>query len=244
MLWYKAWHESQTRFLLSAITISGFCVLFVWYHNETHASLAPEFSTYRGYIWRVIYKGYIRQLFVLLTLLLGVGGLLRERAHRTAGFTLSLPISRRRLVITRGVVGLLEVAIISLLPALLVPTLSLLTRETYPFSQALQFSLLWMVCGSAFFSIAFVSSVVLGGEFTAPVVSIVFVLLYSLLVNLPIVEQYVPDLHDLMSGVDMPYFRADISILTGLPWLTMTVISLLVFCLIMLASQITQHQDF
>jgi hypothetical protein len=218
--------------------------MFVWYRQMARASIAPEFAAYSGYIWRVIYKGYIRELFVLLTLLLGVGGLLRERAHLTAGFTLSLPISRRRLVIVRGVMGIFEVAIISLLPAVLVPTFSWLAGESYPFSQALQFSLLWTACGSFFFAIGFFSSVIFGGEFTAPVVSIGLMLLYSLAVNLPTVERYIPDLHDIMSGVDMPYFRADLWFLTALPWLTMAVISLLVGCLILLASEITQRLDF
>ena len=244
MLWYKAWRESRSRFLLSALTVGGLCTLFVWYHEAARLSIAPEFTTYRGYIWRLIYKGYVREIYVLLTMLLGVGGLLRERAHGTAGFTLSLPNSRRRLVIVRGVVGLFEVAIISLLPAVLVPLLSRLVGESYPFLQALQFSLLWTVCGSFFFAMGFVSSVILGGEFTAPVVSIGAMLLYSLAVNLPMVERYIPDLHDVMSGVDMPYFRPDLWLLTALPWPTMAVISLFVCCLFLLASEITQRQDF
>jgi ABC-2 type transport system permease protein len=94
MLWYKGWRESRTRFLLSAVTIAGLCVLFVLIQSDSRASIDSEPLTYVGYIWRTIYKGYLRELFILLVLLLGAGGLLRERAYGTAGYTLALPISR------------------------------------------------------------------------------------------------------------------------------------------------------
>ena len=243
MLWYKAWRESRTRFLLSALTVGGLSILFVWYYSRAGAILEPEFPTFVGYIWRTIYKGYVRELFVLLALLLGVGGLLRERAHGTSGFTSALPVSRRRLVVVRGMVGILEVAAISSLPAVIISTVTWLTRDSYPLSQALQFSLLWTVCGSAFLAVGLLASVIFGGEFTAPVVSIELLLVYSLVVNLPMIERYVPDIHDVMSGVDMPYFSADASLLTGLPWTTLIVISLFVSGSIALASEITQRQD-
>lgn len=244
MLWYKAWRESQTRFLLSVLTIGGLSILLVWYENGARKNMAPEFSTYIGYVWQSVYKGYVRELFVLLTLLLGAGGLLRERVHGTAGFTLALPCSRRRLVVVRSLVGVLQVAVIALIPALLIPTVSWITPERYPFSQALQFSLLWTVCGSAFLAVGLLSSVVFGGEFTAPVVSVVITLLYSLAVELPVIDRYLPNIHDVMSGVDMPYFRADVLLLTRLPWVMMLMITLFVCCLITLASEITRRQDF
>src|SRR2546429_4472573 len=142
MLWYKAWRESQTRFLLSVVTIAGLCAAFVVFHVVFHsqgAGISDRPLTYMEYIWRIVYKGYLRELFVMLALLLGIGGLLRERDHGTAGFTLALPVSRLYVAAARAAVGLLEVAALSLVPALVIPALSPLVGQFYPWPQAFEF---------------------------------------------------------------------------------------------------------
>ena len=53
------------------------------------------------------------------------------------------------------------------------------------------------------------------------------------------------DIHDIMSGIGMPYFQANGAVLVGpLPWMALAVIVLIVFCLFGLAGRITEHQDF
>ena len=44
MLLYKAWRESRTRFLLSALALAGMCGLFVYFHNEGHPGTVIEMS--------------------------------------------------------------------------------------------------------------------------------------------------------------------------------------------------------
>ncbi|MBV9035208.1 MAG: ABC transporter permease [Acidobacteriaceae bacterium] len=244
MLWYKAWRESQARFLLSAGTIAGLCVAFVVFHREG-APVADHAQTYAEYIWRIVYKGYLRELFVLLALLLGVGGLLRERDYGTAPFTLALPVSRWHLLAVRAAVGIVEVTILSLLPAVILPALSPLMGEVYPWSQAWQFGLLWSIGGAFLFSMGFLASIFFAGEYTAAVVAVLAMLSYSVAVELPVVERYVPDVHDLMSGVGMPYFRLDTYHLVGpLPWTTLGGLLLLVGSSFALAGRLTQRQDF
>ncbi len=245
MLFYKAWRESQTRFLLSALTVAGFCACLVWYQAEAHASLNQEVLSYNIYIWGIVYNGYLRELFILLILLLGFGGLLRERAYRTAGFTLGLPVSRRQLVASRAAAGFLEVAALSFLPALVIPAASRLMHQSYSLSEALQFALLWTVCGAFFFSLAFLPSVLFGGEYTAPVISILGLLVYSVFVDFPGVERYVPDVHDIMSGKGMPYFSLRLAQFTGpLPWTTLGGLLLFTMGVIALCVPITARQDF
>src|SRR5262249_35519736 len=157
----------------------GLCALFVLIQSDARASVDGEPLTYVAYIWRIMYKGYLRELFVLLVLLLGVGGLLRERAYGTVGYTLTLPISRWRIVVARAVAGSLEVVVLSLLPAIVIPVLSPVVHQSYPWTQALQFSLLWSVAGTLIFAMGFLSSVVFGGEYSAPVVAFVVLLAYS-----------------------------------------------------------------
>jgi ABC-2 type transport system permease protein len=184
-------------------------------------------------------------LFLLLSLLLGVGGLLRERDFGTAGFTLALPVSRLRLVWVRAALGLVEVVALSLLPALLLPALSLLTGQWYPWSQALQFAALWAVGGALMFMVGFLASSLFGGEYTAPVVGLLTWFVYSVVVDLPYFERHSLDVNDIMSGAGMRYFQPSGALLVGpLPWNALGVILSIVLGLAALASQVTRHQDF
>ena len=244
MLFYKAWRESETRFLLSALTIVGLCGAFVFFHNEG-AGLSDRPLNYVEFIWHIVYKGYLRQLFMVLVLILGVGGLQRERDIGTAGFTLALPVSRLRLVFARALVGLLQVVCLSCLPALVIPASSPLAGQSYPLAQAWQFSILWSVGGIFSYVLGFLASTIFRGEYTAPVAAFLGLLLYSALADLPIAESYSLDIHDIMSGIGMPYFRAHDSLLIGpLPWVTLATFMCVALFLIALSGRITQTQDF
>jgi hypothetical protein len=244
MLGYKAWLESKARFLVSACTIAALCIGFVLLNNHG-AVFADRSKSYIEYIWRIVYKGYLRELFAILALLLGVGGLKRERHYGTAGFTLALPVSRFCLVSVRALVGLSETALLAFLPALIVPALSPFVGQTYPWSQASQFGLLWAAGGAFLFTIGFFSSIVLGSEYTAAVIAIIAMLCYSVVADLPFVERHFIDIHDLMSGTGMYYFQARTYLLIGpLPWLAMSVVVFVVLSSIALAGCITRGQDF
>lgn len=244
MLWYKAWLESRARFLLSAGALTALCMGFAIFHRNC-AYTAECAHSHVEYIWRIVYKGFVRELFVLLAILLGVGGLLRERDYGTATFTLSLPASRWRLVAVRATLGLLEVVALSWIPALLIPLASSLVGEAYPWSQAWQFALLWSVCGAFLFAFGFLASTFFAGEYTAPVVAIAAMLGYSLLAGLPQVERIIPDVHDLMSGADTDYFDPKLHLLTGpLPWALLGVIGIATCCAVSFAGKYTDRQDF
>jgi ABC-type transport system involved in multi-copper enzyme maturation permease subunit len=244
MLWYKAWRESRTRFLVSAVTIAGLSAGFVVCHRAA-AEISDRPLTYMEYIWRIVYKGYLRELYVLLALLLGVGGLLRERGFGTAGFTLTLPVSRLRIVSARAAVGLAQVAVLSLLPAFAIPALSPFVGEIYPWPQALQFALLWAAGGALVFMIGFLASSLFGGEYTAPVVALLGLLSYSLIADLPFFERYSLDIHDIMSGAGMSWFQSNGSVITGpLPWGPLAIIMLIAFSAVTLAGRITHNYDF
>ena len=135
MLWYKSWLESRTRFIVTAAMIIGFCGFVVFFSHATAGQ-------YSARIYDVIYAGQAKGVFALLTMFLGLGGLLRERAHRTAVFTLALPVSRSRVLGTQVGVGVLQLAALSLLPAVLLPLFSLVHRQSYPVTLALHFSVL------------------------------------------------------------------------------------------------------
>ena len=141
MLGYKAWRESRTRFAITAATLVGFCLFAVLFRKQNQASgglVIPVLrsSVFSERVYDLVYDGTAKGMFAILTIFLGLGGLLRERRNRTAIFTLSLPVSRFRLIRTRMIVGLSEMAALSLLPAVLIPSLSKFVHESYPLAEA------------------------------------------------------------------------------------------------------------
>ncbi|MBV8895807.1 MAG: hypothetical protein JO051_04795 [Acidobacteriaceae bacterium] len=200
MLLFKAWLESRTRFALSAIAIVGLIALFVLMNRDARADVAEHNVTYSQYLWSAIYKGYLRDIFVVVVLLLGMGGLGRERAYGTSGFTLTLPVSRWQLTATRAAVGLAESIVIAFLPAILLPLLSPLVHEIYPWSQSLHFAVLWTFGGSFVFTMGFLASALFTGEYSAPMAAVALLFAYSIITDLPRVERYVIDIHDFMKG--------------------------------------------
>ncbi len=245
MLWYKAWRESQGTFLLSAAAISLFCAAFALLRKEAAGGISDEPLPYAVYIWKAVYRGYLREVFVVLVLLLGMGGLMRERDSGTAGFTIALPVSRLRLVVVRAATGLLEVIGLALLPAVLIPGLSAVAGESYPYAQAWQFALLWAVGGAFIFMIGFLSSCIFTGPYTPPVAGVLALLAYSFLSDMPIMERYSLDVHDIMSGTGRPWFELSTGQLIGpFPWTPALVFVLIASALAGVACRITQQQDF
>jgi hypothetical protein len=245
MLWFKAWRESRARFILSALALAGLSACFVFLHSDVGRGISEEPMTYPVYIWKITYKGYLRELFMILTVVMGLGGLTRERDHRTAGFTLALPASRWRFLAVRAAMGLLEVCALAAIPATVIPALSPLVDRAYPWLQAWEFALLWAAGGAVVFAIGFVASVLFGGEFSAPVVALCGFIAYSMIADLAVVERYLTNIHDLMSGADMPWFTRSSATITGpLPWMTFAAILLVVTGSFAISGRITQRQDF
>src|SRR5579863_7469992 len=132
MLLYKAWRESQIRFLAGAAILTLWCLVVV----------PTARQPYSEYIYSSIFDGLGKSLFELLVMFLGLGGLRRERAHHTVTFTLALPVSRSQVVGAQIVVGLVELAALAILPELLIQPLSGLVHHSYPMAYGLRFALL------------------------------------------------------------------------------------------------------
>lgn len=245
MLWYKTWLETRTRFLIGAITLAwvGFMIVMTHHGNRMHAD--PPMS-YVQYIWKAVHHGYVHDLFTILVIVLGGGGLLQEQAHGTAGFTLALPVSRARLIWMRVAVGFAEVIFLALVPALVIPAISPLMGEHYPLNQALQFSLLWSAGGTIIFGAAVFLSTVLASEYSSWIVCFLCMMGYGGLVNYTVLQKFpLLDLFKLTSGSRMQYFDSTRYLLTGpLPWVPMMVIGAIAASLIFAANRLTQKQEY
>lgn len=179
MLWYKSWLETRWRFLIGLVLLmcsAAFAVVTypavlerlplaasvdiggaVGQQIREVVELARE---YRGYIWWQWFRQTLRETWTVFAVLLGSGGLLSQSAGGAALFTLSLPVSRRRLLGVRAATGLAELFVLALVPALMIPALSPVIGQSYSVADALVHAICLFVAGAAFFSLAFLLSTV------------------------------------------------------------------------------------
>jgi hypothetical protein len=180
MLWYTSWLETRWRFLIGLVLLmcSAAGVVLAYPLVASLVPLAPtnlggelgrriRESTelareYRGYVWSHWFRQNLGQMGTLFAVLLGTAGLLSRPSGGAALFTLSMPVSRRRLLGVRAAAGLAELAVLAFAPSLLIPLLSPMVRETYGTGNTLIHSACAFITISVFFSLAFLLSTVFG----------------------------------------------------------------------------------
>ena len=168
MLWYKYWLESRLRFLLSLAGLVLFAAFFVWITNRYSVRPAPV----REYHMQLfIAHQYLVGLWMLSIVLLGMGGLLRERATGLSQFTLALPADRRRLVSVRFAIYISEAIALALAPWIALVLITHFMGQQWPFREALFFDSLLIGGGLAFVGLTTLISSLVEGEYTAPVVA-------------------------------------------------------------------------
>lgn len=175
MLWYRWWLQTRWRFVigLAVLLCSAASIVIVWPRIVELMPLASKMQMggelgrklkeaaevsreYRGYIWAQWFQQNGAQLGTLFAVLLGTGGVFSQRAG--ALFTLSLPVSRERLLGTRIVIGLGELLALALVPSIFILLLSPTVGKTYDVREALVHSLCLFVVASVFYSLAFLLS--------------------------------------------------------------------------------------
>ncbi len=198
----KAWLETRARFLVAAAVLAIHGVSTVLRAPATMAGWEAlhrgETMSYALYIWLSLSHGFLQFLWVVSAVILGLGGLMRERAAGTSGFTLALPVSRPAHVAARALVGTTEAAVLGFVPGLLVVVLSPLAGLSYPLSQALLFGTLLVSAGMVFYALGFFLSHLLHGEYAPPGVALALVAVFYVLTKLPRFERL--NVFDAMDG--------------------------------------------
>ena len=178
MLWYKAWLETRWRFLIGlAVLLALACGVVFEYPSiaRLNASVsaidapgnlgrlireaAETQHTYRGFIWFQWYRQNLVQMWTILAVLLGSGGLLASSSGGSL-FALSMPASRTRIAGVRAATALMELLALALIPSLLIPLLSPAIGQHYGLGDAAVHSVSLFLAGSVFFSLAFLLSAV------------------------------------------------------------------------------------
>ena len=221
MLWYKSWLETRWRFLigLGLLMCSAAGIVLTYPKVMKLMPLVPMLDVggeigrriresaelareYRGYVWSQAFRQNLAQTGTLFAVLLGTGGLLSGGA---ALFTLSLPVSRPRVLGIRAAAGLAELLVLMVVPSLLIPLLSPAIGETYSVTNALVHGVCLFIAGATFFSLALLLSTVFNDVWRPLLIALVVAIVLALC------EQAFPDLSRygifrVMSAED--YFRA------------------------------------
>lgn len=177
MLWYKAWLETRSRFLTCLATLTTFCAVFV---GHAQGMIHPEWkSDYNRLLF--VAQQFIVIMWILAVVLLGMGGIVREKAVGTSSLTLSLPVSRARLLGIRVGMGVLEAIFLAVAPWTTIFLVSSLARMPISITQVGFYVLLLIGGGLAYFAMAIMVSSLVEGEYTAPAVAFGLVLLSAII---------------------------------------------------------------
>jgi ABC-2 type transport system permease protein len=238
MLWYKTWLETRSRFLISLLGAVALCSFMV-YHDDRDA--LPY--TTLAYYYNVLQGGHalLCMMWVLAVTLLGMGGLLREKAIGTAPFTLALPVSRARLMAVRISVVLGEAMALAIVPWIAMFLIGSLAGKTHSIQQALFHVVLLAGGGMVFLGTALLASSLVEGEYTAPVVTFGAVLGICVVLSSSSLHVYSP--MEFILGLE--YLDRHTRMLTGpIPWMHIGLNVLLGVLLVALSAKSVQARDF
>jgi ABC-2 type transport system permease protein len=251
MLWYKSWRETRWRFLIGLAVLMCSAAAMVFTYPKVRELLplaapvdvggelgrrireAMELSReYRGYVWSQGFGQNLSQMGTLFAVLLGTGGLVSGGA---ALFTLSLPVSRRRLLGTRAAAGLGEWLVLAFVPALLIPLLSPAIGESYSVTAALVHGACLFVAGAVFFSLAILLSTVFADVWRPLMIALLVAVVLAGLEAFFDVSRF--GVYSVMSG--STYFRTG-----ALPWAGLFVSAAASAAMLYAASSNIAHRDF
>lgn len=253
-LWYKAWLETRTRFL-SLLAFLTLLTVFTILEYPTVAALMPVARSiggsgslgrflreavelerdYRGYIWLQVFRQNFAQGVTLCAAVLGSGGLLHQRGGG-ALFTMSLPVSRARVVTVRAVTGLLELGTLAIGASLLIPILSPAVGQSYRLADAFVHGACVFGGAAVFYGVACWLSTVFADTWR-PLLFTCGVALVLACVEFVLRETGASGLYGVMTG--QRFFQ------TGhIPWLGLMVCASLATVTLWFAARSLEQQDF
>jgi hypothetical protein len=254
MLWYKSWLETRSRFLIGLVLLMGSAIGMVYTYPQV-VKLMPLVPTvrlegevgrrimemaelsreYRGFVWAQWYRQNLPQIWTIFAVLLATGGPFAQGSKGSL-FTLALPASRNRVVGIRAATGLVELFVITLVPALLVSVLSPAIGQSYSVADAVVHAVCLFVAGAAFYCLTFLLSTVFNDIWRPLLISLGVAIVIGLCEQVPVdLARY--GIFHVMSGE--VYFRTG-----GLPWVGLLATATLSAAMLYGAAAITARRDF
>jgi ABC-2 type transport system permease protein len=238
MLWYKAWLETRSRFIIAIVGCTALCSMWIVEFSKQTASSREVTGLF--YLLHGIHE-VLAFVWILSVILLMMGGLVQEHAVGTSSFTLSLPVSRFHLMSVRIVMGLVQAFVLMVVPWLAMLYVSGSVGKTYPISQmCFHLFLLWSG-GVVFLALAVLVSSIVEGQYTAPVVSIGMAVLLANALKAERLTPYSP--WTFMVGSE--YFQRRTGLLSGqVPLLHAAAFFAVAILLLFLSIRVIQQRDF
>lgn len=240
MLWYKAWRETQGRFFVCfALMMLPSYNFLLWKALVLAGEIDGPVVYYKTLYTHATGAAFI---WVFAAMLLGWGGLLRERQVGSSSFTLTLPVSRVRLIAVRVGTGLLQTIALAVTPWIVNIAISVFRRTPFSLHQAACCILFLAGGGMVWFAAALLVSSLVENEYTAAAVT------YALVVLSFVVSDKVDQLKELnpislVTGLD--YVDKQTYLFSGdLPWVTILGSLSVAILMVVAAMAITQRRDF
>ena len=198
MLWRKSWLETR----LLVLVFTGTALLFVvlsplgtqWVSSlqegaptwsEDSRRLLPLLGSYQGNVWLYWFKLAFPVIWSLYAVAQGMMLVVASCPWMAGGsgaaglFTFSLPVSRRRVLLTHAALVGVELLLLALAPSLMFPIVSHLTGGDVSFGSTVVYALLLSLGGMVFPALSFLLMVVSNNQWKVvwignPVVFIFF----------------------------------------------------------------------
>lgn len=234
MLWYKAWLETRSRFLIALVGCVVLCsrLVVIFLRNGSPNQL--------GQVLQAAHES-LAVVWLLAVTLIMMGGLLREKAVGSSSFTLSLPVSRLRLMSVRICMGLMEAIVLAILPWIAILLTAKVAGKMHFISQASFHVLLLLGGGVLFLAVSFLISSFVEGEYTAPIVSFGAIIMLAYALSGDNFRPYSP--WAFMLGSE--YFRWRTAQMVGpVPWLHAGVFVAIAALLTIISIKVVQRRDF
>ena len=254
MLWQNAFLDTRWRFLVGLVllTVSAMFVALGYPNIAEVAKAAPDAPTggplareiaealalsrtYDGYVWSQWFRQNGAQLGSFFAVIIGTGGLLSQSSAARL-FTLSLPVSRERLLGARATAGLTQVLTLSVVPALAITLVSPLVDQQFPLLDTLAYALCVFAGCALFFSLAFLFSSLFANVWAPAVLALCagpVLRIFDQLAGVPNTFSLLAMMHG------EPYFRGE-----GLPWSMLLASAILSAALIYAGVRLIARRDF
>jgi len=169
MLWYQAWLETRSRFVIGLLVLIVLAVgtvcdyLAVVKLMPLAGALPPDTTgrlravielqrTFHGYVWVQWFRQTFANAGAIVAVLLGSGTVFTRGSDGAALFTLSLPVLRADVLRVRWIVGLAEWLAASIVPALTVALVAPAIGQQYAIGPAVLYGVSAFVAGTVLYS--------------------------------------------------------------------------------------------
>jgi hypothetical protein len=230
MLWHKAWRDTRWRFAIGLVLLLGTALVNVLAYPAVPGILSAALQasqngpdaadlaaavqlgrTFRGYVWIQFVHENLLFLWTACAILLGAGRPFWQR--NGAIFTLTLPVSRRRLIAVSVATELLELSGLALIPMLSIVRLAPFVGETYAPGDAVVHGLHVFAGGIVFYGLARLLATVLDDRGSPFLITLAVAILLSQCTKFA--PMLVP-LSPVSVMIGEGYFRAGVPAWTGL----------------------------